>query len=184
MRALVVYESMFGNTRVIADAVAIGLSTWLDVGLVEVGTADPALNDDVRLLIVGGPTHAFEMSRPETRHDATRRTEGNVVSPGIGIREWLEALPRQPSGSPEGTPLTGAATFDTKVRHPRPAGSAAAGAARCLHRLGFSLLDRPRSFYVDGPPGPLVAGEPERARRWAESLGWMVPASAKGNALS
>ncbi len=99
MRALVVYESMFGNTRVIADAVAIGLSTWLDVGLVEVGTADPALNDDVRLLIVGGPTHAFEMSRPETparRHQADRgqrRVAGNR-DPGVArgttqATEWV-----------------------------------------------------------------------------------------------
>jgi flavodoxin len=78
MRALIVYESMFGNTRQIAEAVAEGLRAGHDaapveVGLVEVGEA-PATVADVDLLVVGGPTHALGMSRPETRQSATEHT--------------------------------------------------------------------------------------------------------------
>ena len=56
MYALVVYESMFGNTRQIAEAVAEGLGSAMEVRVVEVGTAPPVVGEDVALLVVGGPT--------------------------------------------------------------------------------------------------------------------------------
>jgi hypothetical protein len=164
MRALVVYESMFGNTRTIADAVALGLSLWLDADVVEVGEAPTALPGDVGLLVVGGPTHAFGMSRPGTRREAAGQAENPVVSAGVGLREWL-------AGVRVGATDIAAATFDTRVRKPHLPGSAAAAAAKRLRRLGFRVVARPESFYVDGKFGPLLSGEPERARRWAEGLG-------------
>ena len=74
MRALVVYESMFGNTRLVAEAVAEGLSSGLDVDVVEVAAA-PTSFDDVELVVVGGPTHALGMTRQRTRDDARRQGE-------------------------------------------------------------------------------------------------------------
>ena len=64
MTALVVFESMFGNTKVIADAVAEGLARHLPVRQVEVGAAPTVIGGEVELLVVGGPTHAFGLSRP------------------------------------------------------------------------------------------------------------------------
>src|SRR5687767_14509631 len=64
MRALVVYESMFGNTSAVATAIATGLSTRMGVDLVEVAAAPAALDAGVDLVVAGGPTHAFSMSRP------------------------------------------------------------------------------------------------------------------------
>ena len=66
MRALVVYESMYGNTKEIAAAVADGLSTRMPVQLTEVGAAPTLLADDIGLLVVGGPTHAHGMSKAES----------------------------------------------------------------------------------------------------------------------
>ena len=60
MRALVVFESMFGDTETIARAVADGLSDAIRVDIVDVATA-PRVDADVDLLVVGGPTHAFGM---------------------------------------------------------------------------------------------------------------------------
>jgi hypothetical protein len=94
MRALVVYESMFGNTRLVAEAVADGMSSGVDVEVVEVAAA-PTSFDDVELVVVGGPTHALGMTRQRTRDDARRQGEQSgheVVSKGIGMREWLEGV--------------------------------------------------------------------------------------------
>jgi hypothetical protein len=96
MKTLIVYESMFGDTQLIADAIAAGLSAngAVDVvDVIEVGTAPTSIGVDVDLLIVGGPTHAFSMSRPSSREDASRQAgENAIISRGRGIREWLETL--------------------------------------------------------------------------------------------
>jgi hypothetical protein len=173
MRALVVYESMFGNTQVIADAIADGLSGCMRVDSVEVGAAPASIGDDVELLVVGGPTHAFGMSRQGTRQDAAKQAkEGLVVSTRVGIREWLADL--------EGHPGV-AAAFDTRISKPRLPGSAARGAEKRLRRLGFRILAPATSFYVEGTVGPLLHGEGERARRWGERLGSAHGARARSN---
>ncbi len=162
MRALLVYESMFGNTREIARAVATGLSSRMSVDLVEAGAAGTAVPDDVSLLVVGGPTHALGLSRPDTRRQATGKTDQPLVSAGTGLREWLDATGPRPGG-------TAAAAFDTRVRLPLP-GSAARAAARRLRRRGYRLSSRPESFYVAGTTGPLLDEELRRAREWGRQL--------------
>jgi hypothetical protein len=165
VNVLVVYESMFGNTQA-AHAVADGLSHHHDVRVEEVGRATERLDDDVALLVVGGPTHALAMSRPETRADAAAQagTSPTVTPVATGLREWLTDL--------EGpSPTTVAAAFDTRVARPRVPGSAARRAERRLRRLGFRILRPAPSFWVTGTKGPLTDGELERARRWGAALG-------------
>lgn len=161
MRALVVYESMFGNTQKIAEAIAGGLALTMTTDIVEAGSAGRSLAG-VDLLVVGGPTHAFGMSRESTRESAHDRTSGTVVSKAGGIREWIAAL------DADGTPF---ATFDTKVERPRLPGSAAHAARRHLRRRGLRPVAAATSFHVTGMEGPLADGEEERARRWGEELG-------------
>jgi hypothetical protein len=167
MRALVVYESMFGNTQAIARAVADGLAATHgvdDARLVEVGVAPAQVGDDVDLLVVGAPTHAFTLSRPSTRREAVTKTGEPLVSAGIGLREWLDGLDRDDRH-------LAAAAFDTRVDKPRLPGSAARAAARRLRRVGMALVVRPATFRVDGMTGPLLDGEVDRARRWAADVG-------------
>jgi len=156
--AAVVYESSWGNTRAVAQAVAEGLRERLAVEVLDVAGAPPPDRLGVEVLVVGGPTHAFGMSRPGTREDAERRGGGHV---GTGIREWLASS----------APLDlRAAAFDTHVRHPDLPGHASRKAAKALHRLGADLLTQPESFWVEGAEGPLLPGELDRAHAWGTEL--------------
>jgi len=161
-RAWVVYESMFGNTREVAEAVADGLRDGTDVEVHEVSKATP-LPPDLDLLVVGGPTHAFGLSRQSTREDAATKAHRTVESADMGLREWLAGLEHD-------TPPPRFATFDTRVDHPRLPGSAAKKAAKRLRRQGSTQSTDPESFWVHGTEGPLLDGELDRARGWGRSL--------------
>lgn len=163
MKALVVYESMWGNTRRIAEAVADGLRQSMDVDLVTVDEAPTDPGTDIGLIVAGGPTHAFSMSRAATRTDALNRgaSEGN---PQSGLREWLDKLP-------VGQHPQRIATFDTRVAKVRHfPGSAAKAAAKAAHRHGFDRAIHVESFYVDDVEGPLLDGELDRATAWAREI--------------
>jgi flavodoxin-like protein len=166
MRTVIVYESMYGNTRQVAEAIRDGLA-GTDALVVPVGNASPALVSTADLLVVGGPTHAFGMSRPQTRsqavHDADRPGKQLTVEPGadgIGIREWLETAE-----------LTGrlVAAFDTRVRMPCFNAHAAPKAGRAVAARGGTLVRPPESFFVT-KQNILVPGELERARQWGADL--------------
>src|SRR5690242_18801849 len=92
MKALVVYESMFGNTEAVAQAIAEGLRTGLEATVADVSGMPPV--DDADLVVIGGPTHAFGMSRPKTRQDAQRSGQVRAGAMPAGIREWLDRAPR------------------------------------------------------------------------------------------
>jgi flavodoxin len=94
MRALVVYESMFGNTREIANRVAAGLDPAFDVTVAHVSELTPEMADMAELLIVGGPTHVHGMTSARTRDAAKKMAEkegsGFELEPGAvgsGLRE-------------------------------------------------------------------------------------------------
>lgn len=166
MRAIVVYESMFGNTQRVAEAIADGLRSNFEVELREVGSAERHV-DGVDLLIVGGPIHAWQMTRPATRKGAREQAGGlPTVSKGIGIREFLSGLHDANKAKPQL-----AATFDTAVRTRwLPTGSAAKPAAKQLAHHGYRLIAEPEHFYVEDEHGPVVEGELERARAWGAQL--------------
>jgi hypothetical protein len=160
--ALVVFESMFGNTEDVARAVGDGLARHMPVDVLEVGVAPAGPAEDVDLLVVGGPTHAFALSRSSTRRDAADRRALPPVSAGIGVREWLAEFSPRPD-------LSGAA-FGTRVATPWVPGSAANAIGRRLRRRGVPLVAPTCSFHVSGMEGPLVEGELRRAHAWGEEL--------------
>jgi hypothetical protein len=169
-RALVIFESMFGNTRTVAEAAAAGISEAIETDLVEVGVAPAGVPDDVVAVVLGAPTHALGLSRPGTREDAARQAGGEVVSRRIGAREWLEAV--------ESRPGVAFAAFDTRIRRPRIPGSAARAAERRARHAGFRIAAPAETFWVDGTQGPLLDGEVERARAWGSALGAAVAGAA------
>jgi hypothetical protein len=163
-RALVAYESMFGNTERVAHAVATGLRLeGFDATVVDVSKNPSVDLDAFDLLVVGAPTHAFSLSRPSTRADAVKQG-GRGDSATTGMREWLQALP---SGSRPHL----AAAFDTRVTKVRylPA-SASRRAARLLAEHGCHLLSTPTGFLVTDVPGPLESREIDRAIAWSRRV--------------
>jgi hypothetical protein len=159
MHAVVVFESLWGNTEQVAREIAGGIGG--DTQVWEASSAPDSLGPDVTLVVVGGPTHAFSMSTASTRESA--RQQGAHRVPSRGIREWIQ----------EQTPADRAvtvATFDTRTVSPRLPGSAAKKAMKRLVALGFRPVAKPESFGVHGYGGPVAEGELERARRWGADL--------------
>jgi hypothetical protein len=150
MRAAVVYESSFGNTRDVAAAVAHGLGASLH----SVDEEPPDFGD-LDLLVVGGPTHVHGLSGERSRKAA--KEQGAPGASGIGAREFVDHLPA--------TPTLSAAAFDTRIRKPVAlTGSAARGLTKRLRRHGCRLAAPPESFFVEGTGGPLAPGA------WGRSL--------------
>lgn len=168
MRAVVVYESMFGNTRTIAESIGTGLRSFDSVAVVPVSRATPELLADVDLLVVGGPTHAWDMSRPPTRESAvaTAHKPDSGLTPepdatGPGLREWFAALGKVPCR---------AVAFDTRIKIPAAfSGRASRGIGRRLRQHGCTPAARAESFFVN-KANQLLPDEAERARSWGEQL--------------
>src|SRR5688500_14025752 len=156
MNALVVYESMYGNTRALAEAIAASLSqhgcSATAVSVVEAPDAP-----DVDLLVVGGPTHMHGLATNMTRKMAAKAGEqaGAAVEPGAtaerGLRQWLRGLPHDHAGR--------AASFDSRGdANAKLTGSACRGIARRLRHAHYDVVAS-ASFLVDDSEGPLAAGE-------------------------
>ncbi len=169
MKAVIVYESMFGNTRTIAEAVGRGLGGPLEVTVVRAGEAGTSVLSGKDFVVVGGPTHAWGLPRPSTRRGAPDyATKGGrflELEPGAatqpGLREWLAAL---------GQSEMRAAAFDTRIKAPVAlTGRASRSISRALVRQGMTLVVPAQSFLVD-KKNRLLTGEIERAEAWGASL--------------
>jgi hypothetical protein len=174
MRAVVVYESMYGNTREIAQAIASGIDPTAVV--VTVSNVDDQMISSADLVVVGGPTHVFSMTRPKTRIAAAEaavkpasRLNLEPDATGPGVREWLDTFK---------TDRGFAAAFDTRVRMPGLIGHAAPQIARRLRGCGFDLVGKPEGFFVT-KNNQLCAGELERAQAWGTSLASLLSMSRK-----
>ncbi len=171
MRALVVYESMYGNTRAIAEAIADGLGTAAVATARRVGTVEPEQLHGLDLLVLGGPTHAWTMSRPKSRaaaaQAAAKPASGLAVEPdatGPGLREWLADSGQSREAH------TRVACFDTRMRAPLGlSGSAGRAMARRLRRAGWPVQAAVEGFIVT-KQNRLVDGELARAHAWGEHL--------------
>lgn len=165
MVVLVVYESMYGNTHLIAEAIARGMPEAMALSVEQVAGRNL---DGCELLVAGAPTLGHTLSHEEGRRAAISRARnpasGLELDPsaeGAGLREWLESL-----GQRGGR----AAAFDTRVDKPTLfSGRASKAIGKLLLRHGFDLVDEPRSFLV-GPDFHLLPGEAERAEQWGRLL--------------
>jgi flavodoxin len=153
MKALVVYDSMYGNTEKIARAIADALASEAAAEARRVGDVDPAALRAADLLVVGSPTQGFRPTNP--------------------IAELLKAA---------GPGLRGvrATAFDTRFEAAalksgalrlliKVGGYAAPRIGDALRKAGAALILPPMGFFVEDKEGPLKAGELERAGAWAKS---------------
>jgi hypothetical protein len=175
MRTLVVYESMFGNTRHVAEAIARGLESAGPVTAVPVTRAGDEDLSGYDLVMVGGPTHVHGMSRESTRRGAAvtaQKPDSTVTlepdAESEGLREWLDGLP----------PTHGkAVAFDTRANGPALlTGRASKGICRKLRLHGFDLVADSESFLVD-KESRLEEGEETRAEQWGRTLARQVTSS-------
>jgi hypothetical protein len=175
VRALVVVESLFGNTYAVGASVVDGLNgvhPSVTADMARVGDVQSADVAGVDLLVVGVPTHWFGVPSQRTRNQYLSESEvvasvtriGTLIDPsaaGVRVRDWLTTLAHVDSGR--------AAAFDTRLARPF-SGGAAPRLARRLVRLGYTLTGEPTGFIVTGMEGPLRVGELDRARSWGHNL--------------
>ena len=167
MKIVVIFESIYGNTAAVAEAVAKGLTEYGHVDLRPVDEAD--LEAD--LLVFGAPTHAHGLSSRMTRasieEEARKRREAGKpidYDPTAGMRQLIAKTPRV-----DGVP---AACFDTRFHKSRVlTGSAAKTMAKKLRERGYQIIAAPESFFVLDVEGPLEATELRRAETWGASIG-------------
>jgi flavorubredoxin len=159
MKALVVYESHYGNTARIATAIAEGIGP--DARAMTTTDATPEVIAQVDLLVAGAPVMAFSLPGQSTLstipNDAKAPFPGDVSHPSL--REWLDALPHGQGA---------AAAFETRLRW-SPGGATGAIDSR-FRKAGFRTITKAGKFVVKGSYGPLREGEVERAREWGATL--------------
>src|SRR5262245_17561397 len=173
MRVVIVYESMFGNTHLVADAIAEGLAPRNEVTLVPVAQAGRELLDGADLVVAGGPTHIHGMSGPRSRggavemaHEDGSQLPVDASAEGPGLRDWLAALGQIP---------TRGAAFDTRLAGaPMLTGRASKTIAKLLERHGITLLAPAESFLVT-KDNQLRPGERDRAGQWGRELAALLP---------
>ncbi|WP_406115825.1 flavodoxin family protein [Kitasatospora purpeofusca] len=176
MHTVIVYESMYGNTREIAEAIADGIhraDASAAVDCLPVAEAGADLTRSADLLVVGGPTHMHGMSSGVSRRmaaTAEAKREGHEeaaqeahdTAEGQGLRTWFRHLSDTEHG-------TYAAAFDTRGAG-AGSGGAAPGIAHRLEHHHYDVVAEPEGFVVEGLDGPLRAGELDRARAWGAAL--------------
>jgi hypothetical protein len=159
MKAIVVYESHWGNTAAIAQAIAEGIGP--EARAVTTTEATPDLIDNAELVVAGAPVMAFSLPKDSMLESMTRDAKA-PIPPDVShpsLRAWLDALPH---GS------AAAASFETRLRW-SPGGATGTIDDR-FRRAGFRTIAKSEKFVVKGSYGPLREGEVERAREWGATL--------------
>ena len=149
MKALIVYDSVYGNTEKIARAIAAAITPSSDVKVVRVTEVAPSELGSIDLLIVGSPT---QNSKPTK-----------------AIQEFLSKIP---ANALKNVSVT---SFDTRLKMfvAKLLGEriyAAGAIANSLKGKGGHLVTQPEGFIVEGREGPLKQGELERAADWAKGI--------------
>jgi hypothetical protein len=177
MKTVIIYESLFGNTRRVAEELA---RVAREHGEVDMVAAEQSGSENIAgadLVLIGGPTHLPEMSWNVTRQGGTlnatadagagpdwgaRDHQPGVDAAGPGLRDWFHRVGRADGMS--------AAAFDTRREGPEAlTGRASLGISRRLRHHGFVEAAAPRSFVFD-KENQLLAGEVVRAHQWASSV--------------
>ncbi len=161
MKSLVVYFSKFGNTQLVAEAIAGELAAAGPVETIPAGELAAVHLEEADLVVMGSPTH--NMNLPKT------------------VRPILARLPKK---SLRGKQV---AAFDTsyEMNWLLNLFTASKRLDRVLRRLGGKQAVRPQIFLVTGREGPLFDGELDRAREWAATiLARMMEGAARHPALN
>jgi flavodoxin I len=146
MKILIIYDSVYGNTEQIAQAIAAALNTSGEVKILSATELNNPVLKTIDLLIIGAPTQGGRPTPP--------------------IQDFLDKVYRQDIKQ------AGIAAFDTRLtaKWVKIFGYAAEKIADNLKHKGGNLIAGPEGFFVKGGKGPLKEGEMERAATWAKGL--------------
>lgn len=150
MTALVVYDSAYGNTEIIARAIATALGT--DTPAIRPGEADAGRVAAADLLVVGSPTQG---GRPLPSLTAFIAGLGPLAGKRVAVFDT-----RIPGGE---------TNFFVRALM-GVIGYAAPKLGKALRAKGGTTAAAPEGFYVTGKEGPLRDGEADRAGKWAQAL--------------
>ena len=143
MKNIVIYDSCFGNTEKIAQAIADSISAEM-VKIKDIKISDL---DDIKLIIVGCPTHG---GRPT---EAIQKFIDNIALKNIKFAVFDTRISKKD--------INIALRLLIKV-----IGYASPKIAKTLKSKGYEIITQPEGFLVKGKEGPLADGEIERARDW------------------
>jgi len=160
MKAIVVYESHWGNTAAVARAIAEGIGPEA----VAMSTAEASADQvaGAGLIVAGSPLLGFSLPTESMVKSLGANQAKDPTPPDLShpaMRTWLEGLAR---GSGR------AAAFETRIWW--SPGSAAKAILRLLEGAGYRAAAKPEKFIVQGKYGPLREGELERAKQWGAEL--------------
>jgi hypothetical protein len=166
--AVVVYESIWGNTAILARAIGQGLG--IETQVLSTIEASPDTIEGADLLVLGAPVHSY--GRPEyvtiqAGRDPEVGADGANSSMEFRLmRDWIADL------SSPGTPV---AVFEIRIEKLEGEGGARE-MVEALHARGYSLILPPESFQMErlplasGPGGWIGPEELDRAREWGSLL--------------
>jgi hypothetical protein len=160
MRAIVVYESHWGNTAAVAQAIAEGFGPGAQALTTDQAWGTTIMHAD--LIVAGAPVIAFGLASDKIRNSLAADSEKAPSPPDLdhpSMRSWLKQLPAGHGRS---------AAFETRIWwSPR---GATGTIDRGLESAGYRAVDKGHRFVVSGTYGPLREGELERAREWGAEL--------------
>lgn len=159
MKALIVYDSQFGNTEQIALAMFQALKDIVDADVLRVGNVRLEYLAVLDLLIVGSPTQRFNATVPvnDLLKGLPKNSLTGIRTAAFDTRLTLEEINQTPV-LPFFAKLWGRSAY------------AAHRIATHLRKKGGEQVLSPEGFYVAGTEGPLVDGEMERAMKWAKQI--------------
>lgn len=160
MKAIVAYESLWGNTAAIARAIAKGIGP--DAQALTTAQATPEMLAGADLIVAGSPLFAFRLPTDDIRETIRKKASMFAAPPDLShpaLRAWLQTVPAGRGRS---------AAFETRMWF--SPGGATGAILRGLKEAGYAPLARGKRFRVAGMTGPLKSGEIDRARAWGAWL--------------
>ncbi len=159
MKSLVIYDSLYGNTEQIAQAIATALGSPEEVRLLRVGAVEPEQLAELNLLVVGSPTQRFNATPAITSR--LKELPGNSLK-GVRVAAFDTRFPQ--------SEIDKIPALAFSVRLWGRSAYAARHISVRLKKKGGQPVVPPEGFYVVGMEGPLLEGELERAAEWARQI--------------
>lgn len=153
MKILLIYDSLYGNTKTVAEAIRDAIPH--EVKMIHVSETDPGVFSNFDLILIGAPTHSAG-PKPTTKELLNRINRSTIK--GVAVAAFDTRLTES--------------SFDKKwlSKLVFAMGFAAPKIARDLRKKGARVVGPPGDFFVTGAEGPLKDGEVERAAAWAKGV--------------